>query len=181
MKNSGYLVILTVNEYVKTSEQNKYKGVDNFPSHYDDPPEELLPEKEAMDLYVWTDRFVEDDEAFMLDLETAKTYLDMLNISHRKFEIIYVIITETGEEKPPDVEAEFEFRGYDVAWITGDKWSILFDFPEELSQYKKHLNKNILFDSINIAKEYRAKYIEMKLPDWDVWEFEIGKIYGVKC
>ncbi|MCD4785780.1 MAG: hypothetical protein K8T10_18325 [Candidatus Eremiobacteraeota bacterium] len=173
-KKQGFLVVLKFPEEQKETLNLRYKGIDRMPCYYLPPvPDEYKSEEEAMDEYVFADKF-NDDNGFIPTYENAKILLKKFSKSHREFEIIFCKEAESNENIKLDFN--IEELGYDVAGGIAPFWSIVGDFDVNLSNYLPLLNKNGLFDCFADACDFMNKYMEMKLPDYE-GGFVVWKVY----
>jgi len=172
----GFLVVLKSPEEQKETADPRYKGIYRMPPHFLPPvPEDWKDEEEAMDKYIFDDRFNDDDEiGFIPNLKNAKILLQMFSKSKREFEIIFCKTAESDNEMPPDFNVEE--LGYDVAENMAPFWSIVSEIDNDLGEYQDSLNENGLFNSYKEAQNFLNFYVKNQLDDWDS-DFEIWKIY----
>jgi len=173
----GFLVVLKFPKEQKETLNPHYKGIDRMPCYYLPPvPDEYKSEEEAMDKYVFDERFNDDELGFIPSLNNAKILIEMFSESQREFEIIFCKEVESDENVKSDFN--MEELGYDAAGGIAPFWSIVGDFDVNLSSYLPLLNDNGLFDCCSVTQDFINKYIEMELPDYE-GGFVIWKVYRV--
>lgn len=166
----GYLVVRVNSEpLTRKSYTNNphYKGVALIPPY----PSDDIFEQEPLDRYVFGD-FKDKDTNLIPSYERAKTLCTWLNELSKKYLYEIVLCCDSfenlkGHNLPMGCT---ESRGYDIATIRGDYWSIVEDMPADpwTTQYKVLLNQNGLFTDRAEAVNYLSEYKERGAPDCDM-------------
>lgn len=175
-KLCGYLVVLKSTMEILKSEfpphyqgrwNTRYQGIDRMPAYYF-PHESPFPEENlAMDLYVFSGNY-KDDNGLIPSLSKAQELLKMfLASSRREFEIIYVETCDDEEQTCMELPNMVEL-GYDVAG-EAPFYSHVFDFPrgEDFKGFFESLNEHGLFGSVHLAREFLSKCVALGVPDID--------------
>ena len=156
MESEGFLVVLRrPGDLLPTNP--RYRGLYRAPPYpSDDPAEQAVLEDYVFGSYT-------NEEAFIPDLTLARELLQRFKAkSKRAFEIIYAKSGDLSDLRPPISGATF--LGFDVA-CDAPFWSIVADFPIELSTYLERLNEYGLFDRLEDAQEYLQAYHDYGFDD----------------
>jgi len=174
----GYLVIqITPNDraFGKPPSVSGYRGVHWLPPFSVD---EFVPGTAADD-YVFGD-YVDETSGLIPDFSKAYDLLKRLQRERpRPYEILYC---RTGHDMGKgDLPAypPMKFYGYDVAGITGDKWSVLYVFPSGAwaATYRTKLNDFGLFPQKKTAERFLEEYVTRGEPDPE--GLEVVEVFGV--
>ncbi len=153
----------------------RYHGVNREPSY----PSEYEEENDALDEYVFGE-YKDLETDLIPSIELAREVLESLSGLRRSFELLFCC-------HGPDDEAIQEVEGnrlvplgYDVAFVTGDGWSIVSDFSDGdwARPFCSRLNENGLFNTRIDAESYLALYVEHKDIDYD-GPFDVAYIVWV--
>ena len=159
----GYLVVLaSSNDFLGRASNLKYRGVYRIPPY----PSKIAEEERAMDEYVFGD--FKSEEGVIASLERAKDLLELFAMSPRRYEVIYYETIDEAESA--ETTHALRLLGYDVAFATGDRWSIVMDYPEhvQMEKYKNLLNNVGLFDQPVAAERFLQEYRRLKLPEYEM-------------
>ena len=165
-KAEGYLVVLVESEYVLPTNP-RYRGLYRLPPY----PSRVPEEEQAVEDYVFGS--YKNKEGLIPESALARELLTRLSKSPRRFEIIYARAYAGGREL---LQAEpLHFLGYDVG-CPSPFWSIVGDFPIELSSHSARLNEYGLFKEVGDAEAYLRAYHEGSFAD-DSPRLRIWEVY----
>ncbi len=131
-------------------------------------------------------KFLEKENIFEKKLTLTEEYVEILNNKKKSTHILYL---NTQKNYPPNLFTHnFIFLGYEYGFFQ-DKFNyyssifheILFGFIEELLDYKKFLNKSLLFHSYEVAEEYAKLHhtlleekkdveIDQEMSIYEIWK-----------
>lgn len=178
---SGFLVVRThrtiIGNGVSCTLNPRYRGVALMPTYPSDDPYE----QEVLEEYVLGD-FRDDDTNLIPSLEKANKLCTWLNEFSKKY-LYEVLFCCDASKSYPDfalLNCTMETRGYDIATIRGDYWSIVEDMPPDdwVLKYKSVLNEKGLFSTRKEAKDYLLEYIRRAAPDCEM-PFDIVYVASV--
>jgi hypothetical protein len=172
----GFAITLVIPERVSDANP-RYRGIDCSPAI----PSQIPEESAALHDYVFGE-YKSEDSNLISTIELAMDLWTRLSASPRQFEIVGWAPTEDDFRLtnllPRD--GTCVVRGYDVANISSDYWSIVHDLPRcpWTSRYLSTINNWGLFQSREAAARYLEEYRRRREADWDC-AFEVGCVSGI--
>ena len=193
MKKNNYFCEYYNNlrKYFFDIDPNNYKGISrNVLYSVPKKIKELFDDIPEPDAQYFMDEILEkyenDEVDLIYNLQDCLAVYNKIN-GKQNYEIIMSIKDENNKS--------FEdFLGYDIGYFGGDNFSIISDSillpmwhgaPEnaypELKPYLKLLNKNLLFNKLDEAREFKEYYLGQKWAEKDDNDIFIQKILSIKC
>jgi hypothetical protein len=172
---SGFQIIVDSNRGQKNP---RYAGIGLVPS----VPSGLAEESAVLDEYVFGD-YKDSDSNLIPAFARAVELLSQLKRSPR----IFSLVTWSSGPDDPFLKAavprsaSLVHRGFDVANVATDCWSIVQDLPvgEWVARHSSSLNEFGLFPDHRVAAQYLDEYRRRREADWDC-AFQIGLVSGVR-
>lgn len=163
----GFLVLLATPcgmRHGSRTERCPYMGVDRGPTW----PTDVAVEQEPLDDYVFGS-LKDFDTNLIPDYRIARLLYDRFALSPRSYEIIACTSDPSATIIRSLCLSSTQPRGYDVAAVRADYWSIADDLSCSpwAAVYQGHLNDFGLFNDREIAQAYLEQYISRGEPDCD--------------
>jgi hypothetical protein len=170
------------NREAATREKTFYRGLYRVtPTHMHDISKlPSGPLGEALSLYL---RLVESEDELIPAVDVAKQVVTALGSAGEEYEIVVcdLIVAADTESRIDDKGAEL--LGYDVAWLGGSFYSIVFDGLIHRSygaeEYEKLLNRYGLFENVDNARKYRNFYMSLPISKREDGEFFLWGIWAL--
>ena len=135
---------------------------------------------EALSLYL---RLVESEDELISTADVAKQCATVLKNAGEEYEIVVCDLIVAADTESRIDDKGTQLFGYDVAWLGGSFYSIVFDGliyrPDGFEEYEKLLNRYGLFENVDIAREYRNSYMSLPRTKREEGEFFLWGVWAL--